>query len=105
MVFCSVVVCLLNSFLSFMNNTVITFLNLLIKKFSYCDYPSVGKPARRLSALELQDPNYLEIVFRDACSWMSFTFNRDIIDWKYEVLIRKYMYLISRELFLFMNTT
>lgn len=49
----------------------------------------IGKPARRLSDKELQDANYLETVFRDACSWMSFTFNRDIIDWKYEVLIRK----------------
>lgn len=48
----------------------------------------IGKPARRLSDKELQDANYLETVFRDACSWMSFTFNRDIIDWKYEVLIQ-----------------
>lgn len=52
----------------------------------------IGKPARRLSDKELQDANYLETVFRDACSWMSFTFNRDIIDWKYEVLIRKCFY-------------
>lgn len=52
----------------------------------------IGKPARRLSDKELQDANYLETVFRDACSWMSFTFNRDIIDWKYEVLIRKCVY-------------
>ncbi|XP_046543445.1 uncharacterized protein LOC124253673 [Haliotis rubra] len=46
----------------------------------------VGKPSR-LTKDEMANPNYLEQKFREACSWMSFTFNRDDTDWKYEVLI------------------
>ncbi|XP_060082564.1 uncharacterized protein LOC132561872 [Ylistrum balloti] len=46
----------------------------------------VGKP-NRLTEDEKADPNYLTKKFREACSWMSFTFNRDDTDWKYNVLI------------------
>lgn len=52
----------------------------------------IGKLVRCFSDKELKDVNYLEIVFRDVCSWMFFIFNRDIIDWKYEVFIRKCFY-------------
>ncbi|KAK3088306.1 hypothetical protein FSP39_017300 [Pinctada imbricata] len=46
----------------------------------------VGKP-NRLTQEEMENPDYLTKKFREACSWMSFTFNRDDTDWKYEVLI------------------
>lgn len=72
-----------------MEETVHVFFNAWMNEAHLMMLYWIGKPARRLSDKELQDANYLETVFRDACSWMSFTFNRDIIDWKYEVLIRK----------------
>lgn len=73
----------------YMEETVHVFFNAWMNEAHLMMLYWVGKPARRLSDKELKDANYLETVFRDACSWMSFTFNRDIIDWKYEVLIRK----------------
>ena len=49
----------------------------------------LGKPVR-ISPNEARNNKVLVKKFREACSWMSFTFNRDEIDWKYEVLICKY---------------
>ncbi|XP_063433389.1 uncharacterized protein LOC134715256 [Mytilus trossulus] len=46
----------------------------------------IGKPVR-ISQDEARNNQILVKKFRAACSWMSFTFNRDEIDWKYEVLI------------------
>ncbi|XP_050400479.1 uncharacterized protein LOC126817508 [Patella vulgata] len=46
----------------------------------------VGKPSR-LTGDEIADTDYLEKKFREACSWVSFSFNRDDTHWKYEVLI------------------
>ncbi|CAG2194472.1 unnamed protein product [Mytilus edulis] len=44
----------------------------------------VGKPSR----LSDEDTgNFMVKKFRETCSWMSFTYNRDETDWKYEVLI------------------
>ncbi|XP_076462580.1 uncharacterized protein LOC143294945 [Babylonia areolata] len=46
----------------------------------------VGKPSRLTQDEEAQ-ANFMERKFREACSWMSFTFSRNHTDWKYEVLI------------------
>ncbi|GFR94202.1 hypothetical protein ElyMa_004396600 [Elysia marginata] len=46
----------------------------------------VGKPSH-LTEDELADPNFMTKKFREACSWQSFTFNRNDTDWKYDVLI------------------
>ncbi|KAK7508265.1 hypothetical protein BaRGS_00000504 [Batillaria attramentaria] len=46
----------------------------------------VGKPSR-LTNDELAQANFMQRKFRESCSWMSFTFNRNDTDWKYEVLI------------------
>jgi len=51
-------------------------------------YNSAGKP-QRMHKDETDDPNFLVKKFRKTCSWMSFTFNRDDTNWKYEVLICK----------------
>ncbi|GFO36649.1 actin cytoplasmic type 5 [Plakobranchus ocellatus] len=46
----------------------------------------VGKPSH-LTEDEIADPKFMTKKFREACSWQSFTFNRNDTDWKYEVLI------------------
>lgn len=46
----------------------------------------VGKPSH-LTKDEIADPNFMTKKFQEACSWQSFTFNRNDTDWKYEVLI------------------
>ncbi|CAC5366175.1 unnamed protein product [Mytilus coruscus] len=46
----------------------------------------IGKPVR-ISQDEARNNKILVKKFRSACSWMSFTFNKEEIDWKYEVLI------------------
>ncbi|KAK7100147.1 uncharacterized protein [Littorina saxatilis] len=46
----------------------------------------VGKPSR-LTDDEMAQANFMQRKFRETCSWMSFTFNRNDTDWKYEVLI------------------
>lgn len=48
----------------------------------------VGRP-NKLTNEEMTDPNYRTKKFREACSWVSFTFNREDYDWKYEFLISK----------------
>lgn len=45
----------------------------------------IGKPVR-LTSNDITTGDFV-MKFREACSWMSFTFNRDDINWKYEVLI------------------
>lgn len=48
-----------------------------------------GKPSR----LSDEDTgNFMVKKFRETCSWMSFTYNRDETDWKYEVLICKFSF-------------
>ena len=50
----------------------------------------VGMPYQLLLNTEETNPkDYMERAFREACSWRSFTFNRDEYKWKYEVMIRK----------------
>ncbi|KAL5016724.1 hypothetical protein ScPMuIL_006313 [Solemya velum] len=46
----------------------------------------VGRP-NKLTNEEMADPNYRVKKFREACSWVAFTFNREDYDWKYEFLI------------------
>lgn len=39
---------------------------------------------------EMSQPDYLERKFRQACTWSSFTIDRDNIDWTYQTFVRKY---------------
>lgn len=49
---------------------------------------STGKPYR-LGQQQLSRPDWMERIFRQACTWSSFTLNRDDTAWRYYTFIRK----------------
>jgi hypothetical protein len=55
-----------------------------------------GKPSR-LTLDELAQPDFMQRKFREVCSWFSFTFNRNDTDWKYEVLICKFLFCWNKK--------
>jgi len=47
-----------------------------------------GKPYR-VSPAQRARPDWKERIFRQACTWSSFTLNRDDTDWRYYTFIRQ----------------
>ena len=50
-----------------------------------------GKPYR-VTSIEMGSDDYLFKKFRQACTWSSFTFDRNNVDWKYETFLCKYFF-------------
>lgn len=59
--------------------------NLITEKFFQ---PFIGRPYR-LTEMERADPKHREKIFRLACTWSSFTINREDVNWMYNTFLRK----------------
>ena len=50
-----------------------------------------GKPYR-LTNVEMAYPNYRMNMFRQACTWTSFTINRNDVKWNYKTFLRETLF-------------